>query len=203
LTCNLHSITTNQAAIIALFRVMNRYVGNLPPMPGVFPDYPAPVIRNTANGTELTTMRWGMPPPLRSPGGPVTNIRNTSSPHWRAWLKPETRCLVPFNSFAEYAPEPNPATKKKDVVWFALNDDRPLTAFAGIWTEFRGDRGTKSKPIPGPHPVYGFPDHGAKCRGQADPPQGHARHPDHRRGTRRVDARAVGRGQSTTTTIAG
>ena len=32
-----------QAAIIALFRVMNRYVGNLPPMPGVFPDYPAPV----------------------------------------------------------------------------------------------------------------------------------------------------------------
>jgi putative SOS response-associated peptidase YedK len=64
--------------------------------------------------------------------------------------------LVPFNSFAEYAPEPNPQTKKKDVVWFALNDDRPLTAFAGIWTEFKGDRGTKSKPIPGPHLVYGF-----------------------------------------------
>jgi hypothetical protein len=27
--CNLYSITTNQAAIIALFRVVNRYVGNL------------------------------------------------------------------------------------------------------------------------------------------------------------------------------
>jgi putative SOS response-associated peptidase YedK len=39
---------------------------------------------------------------------------------------------------------------------FALNDDRPLFAFAGIWTEFKGDRGTKSKPIPGPHLVYGF-----------------------------------------------
>src|SRR5882724_1456815 len=25
-----------------------------------------------------------------------------------------------------------------------------------IWTEFRGDRGTKSKPIPGPHLVYVF-----------------------------------------------
>jgi hypothetical protein len=36
--CNLYSITTNQAAIIALFRVINRYVGNLPSMPGVFPD---------------------------------------------------------------------------------------------------------------------------------------------------------------------
>ena len=47
----LYSITTNQAAIIALFRVVNRYVGNLAPMPGVFPDYPAPVVRNTDTGT--------------------------------------------------------------------------------------------------------------------------------------------------------
>jgi putative SOS response-associated peptidase YedK len=71
-------------------------------------------------------------------------------------LGPENRCLVPANSFAEYAPEPNPETKKKDVVWFALDERRPLFCFAGIWTEFRGDRGTKSKPIPGPHLVYGF-----------------------------------------------
>jgi putative SOS response-associated peptidase YedK len=35
-----------------------------------------------------------------------------------------------------------------------LNDDRPPFAFAGIWTEFKGERGTKSKPIPGPHLVY-------------------------------------------------
>jgi hypothetical protein len=35
----LNSVTTNQAAIIAPFQVMNRYVGNLQPMPGVFPDY--------------------------------------------------------------------------------------------------------------------------------------------------------------------
>ena len=92
--CNLYSITTNQAAIIALFRVINRYVGNLPPMPGVFPDYPAPVVRNSGDDRELTMMRWGMPPPPRTGGPPVTNIRNTSSPHWRGWLKPENRCLV-------------------------------------------------------------------------------------------------------------
>jgi putative SOS response-associated peptidase YedK len=60
--CNLYSITTNQAAIIALFRVINRYEGNLAPLAGVFPDYPAPVIRNTERGTALVTMRWGMPP---------------------------------------------------------------------------------------------------------------------------------------------
>jgi putative SOS response-associated peptidase YedK len=63
---------------------------------------------------------------------------------------------VPFNSFAEYAPEPNPKTEKKDAVWFAINGDRPLAASAGIRTEFKGDRGTKSKPIPGPYLVYGF-----------------------------------------------
>jgi putative SOS response-associated peptidase YedK len=91
-------------------------------------------------------MRWGMPPPPRAGGFPVTNIRNTTSPHWRGWLKPENRSLVAANSFSEYAPEPNPATGKKDVVWFALNDGRPLFAFAGIWTEFKGDRGTSRSP---------------------------------------------------------
>ena len=116
--------------------MINRYVGNLAPMPGVFPDYPAPVIRNTDALSEMTLMRWGMPPPPRTGGPPVTNIRNTSSPHWRGWLKPESRCLVPFNSFAEYAPEQNPKTKKKDVVWFAQSEDRPLCAFAGIGPSF-------------------------------------------------------------------
>jgi putative SOS response-associated peptidase YedK len=101
-------------------------------------------------------MRWGMPRPPPAGGPPVTNIRNAASPHWRGWMKAENRGLVSANSFAEYAPEPNPVTKKKDVVWFALSDDRPLFAFAGIGTEFKGDRGTKSKPIPGPHLVYGF-----------------------------------------------
>jgi hypothetical protein len=33
---NLYSITTNQEALIRLFRVVNRYVGNLAPMPGVY-----------------------------------------------------------------------------------------------------------------------------------------------------------------------
>jgi putative SOS response-associated peptidase YedK len=76
-------------------------------------------VRNAGSERELVLMRWGMPPRR---GPPVTNIRNTSSPHWRGRLKPENHYIVPFNSFAEYAPEPNPETKKKDVVWFAIND---------------------------------------------------------------------------------
>jgi putative SOS response-associated peptidase YedK len=42
------------------------------------------------------------------------------------------------------------------VVWFALNNERPLSAFAGLWTTYQGERGTKAKPVPGPHQVYGF-----------------------------------------------
>jgi hypothetical protein len=33
---------------------------------------------------------------------------------------------------------------------------RPLFIFTGVWTEFSGDRGTKSKPLPRSHLVYGI-----------------------------------------------
>ena len=66
--------------------MINRYVGKLAPMTGVFPDLPAPVIRNTDNGTEMTLMRWGMPPPPRardrllaqSSFAAINSIRETS-----------------------------------------------------------------------------------------------------------------------------
>src|ERR1700729_787327 len=128
--CKLYSITTNQAAIMALFRVMNRYVGNLAPMPGVFPDYKAPIVRAGNDGRELATARWGMPSSSKAlmdatkkraeklqakgkpvdfnellrmePGGGTTNIRNVKSKHWTRWLGPENRCVVPLNSFSEF-----------------------------------------------------------------------------------------------------
>jgi hypothetical protein len=46
--------------------------------------------------------------------------------------------------------------QEKGVVWFGLDDSRPLFCFADIWTEFKGHRGTKSRTVPGPHLVYGF-----------------------------------------------
>jgi len=47
-------------------------------------------------------MRWGFPAPPKVGNHPVTNVRNVSSPFWRAWLKPQYRCLVPLTSFSEY-----------------------------------------------------------------------------------------------------
>jgi putative SOS response-associated peptidase YedK len=86
----------------------------------------------------------------------VTNIRNVNSAHWRAWLKPEFRCLVPVTSFSEPTDAPNPATGKEDWVWFAISEERPLFAFAGIWCTWNGIRGTKKNLVDGKHQLFGF-----------------------------------------------
>jgi putative SOS response-associated peptidase YedK len=120
---DLYSLAKGQAAIIALVRAMRDRTGNLPPMPGIFPDYLAPIARNSPNGVrELAVARWGMPGPTAFGGAPITNIRNVKSPHWRALLKPENRCVVPFTSFCEYAD----TKPRKTPTWFALSEDRPL-----------------------------------------------------------------------------
>jgi hypothetical protein len=68
---------------------------------------------------------------------------------------------VPFTKFSEYHDAPNPKTLKnaddsphpmagkKDVVCFALNEECPFAAFAGIWTQWTGMRGTKANLIDG------------------------------------------------------
>lgn len=37
-----------------------------------------------------------------------------------------------------------------------MSDERPLFAFAGIWTDWNGTRGTKAKPVEGNHRLFGF-----------------------------------------------
>jgi putative SOS response-associated peptidase YedK len=59
--CNLYSMTKNVDAIRQLFGALNSRVGNLPSMPGLFPDFPAPIVRNAADGREIVMARWGMP----------------------------------------------------------------------------------------------------------------------------------------------
>ena len=41
-------------------------------------------------------------------------------------------------------------------MWFALSEERPLFAFAGLWTRWRGVRGPKSGPVEGLHELFGF-----------------------------------------------
>jgi putative SOS response-associated peptidase YedK len=127
--CNLYSITKGQAAIIELARALRDITGNLPPMPGVFPDYLTPVVRNAPDGVrELAKLRWGMPSSQSAlmeatkrraakleakgqavdfkqllrvePDSGTTNIRNVQSKHWTRWLGIESRCVVPFTRSA-------------------------------------------------------------------------------------------------------
>jgi putative SOS response-associated peptidase YedK len=144
--CNLYSITKGQQAIRELARAMRDTAGNLPPMPGVFPDYAAPIVRNAPDGVrELSMARWGLPSPVfalkgRNSDSGVTNVRNVASPHWRRWLGVENRCVVPFTSFSENEAL---ADGSHPPVWFALDEARPLAFFAGVWTRWTSVRKVK------------------------------------------------------------
>ena len=106
--CNLYSLVTPQAEIRASFGVSVDHTGNLPPLPGIFPDQRAPIVRVAEDGGRVLEM---------------------------------FRCLVPVSSFSEYAD----TKPKKTPTWFALGDERPLFAFAGIWRPWTGVRGTKAE----------------------------------------------------------
>lgn len=157
--CNLYSMTTSRSAIVALVNAMYDRNGNAPPMPGVYPDYAAPVVVEGSEGREIRDMRWGMPSSKKAlfeaaskrasklrdkgtefdfdellkmePDKGTTNVRNTASAHWRPWLGPANRCLVPFTSFSE--PDQDHTGSRKPV-WFALDETEPLAFFAGIFT---------------------------------------------------------------------
>jgi putative SOS response-associated peptidase YedK len=59
------------------------------------------------------------------------------SEHWTRWLGVENRCVVPFNSFSEF----NKA--EGGDIRFALDENRPLACFAGIWTNWTSVRKVK------------------------------------------------------------
>lgn len=146
--CNLYSMTRARDAIRTLFRVDRDDTGNQPPLPAIFPDQLAPVVRRDDAGMRvMQTMRWGFPPPPNLGNRPVTNIRNTASPFWRAWLRPGYRCLVPATSFCEYDEH-----HAKRPTWFALGPDRPPFAFAGLWRPWTGLR----KGEMGEHILFSF-----------------------------------------------
>jgi hypothetical protein len=51
--CNLYCIARRQGAMRRLFEVANDLTGNLPPMPGVFPDMPAPIMQSAGGEGRL------------------------------------------------------------------------------------------------------------------------------------------------------
>ena len=221
--CNLYSITTNQAAIIALFRVVNRYVGNLAPMPGIFPDYKAPIVRNGADGRELAMARWGMPSSQKAlmeatkkraakleakgkpvdfkellrmePDGGTTNIRNVTSKHWKRWLGVENRCVVPFNSLQRV----QQGRGRRHLVRARREPPARLLRRhldqLDVGPEGQGGR-DHQRPLR-------VPDDRAERRGRRNSSEGDAGDPDDAGGSRDLDDGASGRGAEAAATAAG
>jgi hypothetical protein len=102
---------------------------------GNWPSWPLRRRLTRFNSRELSLMRWGFPPPPNLGKVPMTNVRNLASPYWRGWLKAQWRCLVPATSFCEWTD-----SRPKVTNWFALDESRPLFAFAGIWRLWTGER---------------------------------------------------------------
>lgn len=128
--CNEYAQTKPQKAMRDLFNVTDR-LGNLAPQPNIYPDQSAPIIRAGTDGWQMVMARWGLPSPQFALQGKrtdrgVTNVRNTASPHWRRWLSPASRCLVPVTSFAE------PRGKGLGNAWFRLVDPETQAFFAGL-----------------------------------------------------------------------
>ncbi|MCO5734204.1 SOS response-associated peptidase [Rhizobium sp. SSA_523] len=157
--CNLYNITTTREAVLAFTRALTDRAGWNAPSLDVYPGTLAPIVRQSADGSrEIASATWGMPTPPAfikgnyDPG--VTNIRNVNSPHWRRWLAPASRCVVPFTSFAE----PDPAAKqpggRTPNAWFAGDESRPLMFFAGFWTAWKGVR--KVRDGERQYELYGF-----------------------------------------------
>jgi len=140
--CNLYNVTTTRDAIVAFTKALRDLTGFNEASRDIYPGTLAPIVRVGSDGQrEIVPATWGMPSPpayVKNYDPGVTNIRNVNSPHWRRWLGPTSRCVVPFTSFAE----PNPAAKveggRTPNAWFARNKDRPLLFFAGFWTPWKG-----------------------------------------------------------------
>ena len=62
-------------------------------------------------------------------------------------MKPENRVLIPATSFCEYL-----TGKPAIPYWFALGQDRPLFAFAGLWRRWTGARAK----VDGDHDLFAF-----------------------------------------------
>jgi len=140
--CNLYNLRILKNSILDRAGAIRDLTGFNEPSRDVYPGTLAPIVRTGMDGQrEIVAATWGMPSPpayVKNYDPGVTNIRNTASPHWRRWLGPESRCLVPLTSFAE----PDPASKveggRTPNAWFGLTGDDPLAFFAGIWTPWRG-----------------------------------------------------------------
>ena len=74
--------TRDEVRVLA--KALRDLTSNQPPLPGIFPDYLAPIVRTVDGVREVANARWGMPSPVfalkgRNSDSGITNVRNVTS----------------------------------------------------------------------------------------------------------------------------
>ena len=156
--CNDHRQRFTRKQLRDAYEVLRDLSDNAPDQGELFPTLYGPVIRLQDGKRVMSNARWGLPSSSQAqfiaattradklrakgkefdfkelmrmePDGGTTNVRNTESKHWKPWLGPAYRCLVPWSSFAEPTKTPDGTSAN---AWFALDESLPLASFAGIW----------------------------------------------------------------------
>ena len=60
--CNLYAMMRTRAEAATAAGAMRDRNNNQPPSPGIYPDYPAPIVLKGEDGQrEMRDLRWGMP----------------------------------------------------------------------------------------------------------------------------------------------
>lgn len=130
--CNPYAMRKSAAEVAAHFAVTDLFQSNAGDE--VYPGAPGMVVREEEGGRVLLSMTWGFPLRLKtmSPTAkpkPVNNIAGLRKGMWIGLArKPQWRCLIPLNGFAEAEGEKGSKTR----TWFNLKD-RPIFAWAGLW----------------------------------------------------------------------
>lgn len=144
--CNLYSVTKSQTAIIEAARAMRDTTSNLSPMPSIFPDYPAPIVRNAPDGVrELTLARWGdaLSPSVRK------RASHEHSQHEKCALAAMACAPEPLRCAMDQLLRVRGYKAEKDADLFAFGEDRPLAFFAGLGSAWCGVRVTKANSVEG------------------------------------------------------
>jgi putative SOS response-associated peptidase YedK len=141
--CGRFALTLPQSAVREHFRAPAVFAA-VPDGPryNICPTQMIAVVRSDGGARGLDAMRWGFAAPwaTRLDAPPLLiNARAETlaeKPAFREACRAR-RCLIPASGFYEWSEGPG---KTRDPWWLAPADGAPV-AFAGVWSEFRGEGG--------------------------------------------------------------
>jgi putative SOS response-associated peptidase YedK len=133
---------------------MSDRTGNMPVLPGIYPDYRAPIVRNQPDGRELTMARWGMPSPPFALKGKKSDPASPMSATSARLIGEDGLSREPVPVLFTSLPRTNICRTAVARRCGLHSTKRPLAFFAGIWTRWtsvQGEEGEHERPSRSDH----------------------------------------------------